>query len=588
MNLQPNTFAIILLISGLIELILSVVSYQSGTSASKWFSVVMFFISIWAIAYGFELMCSSLDQMIFWINIEYIGIAFLPSAWIIFTIKFVTKEHWLTPWFYIAVFIYSAIIVGLVWTNESHHLHYSEVGLSTTGPIPLLVITTGLSYHIHTIYFYLILLIGLALFLDKFRKSNRYYQNQTIIILFGMLIPWIANFIYLIGLRPYEHIDMTPFGFVLTSLFIWYGISRLKLFDILPVARSKLLERMQEGVLVVNQEDKIVDMNSAMKKFLSKGNSQLYGKLIYKILPGVARPYWALGEKSSGKFETSISVNNKVTHFEVTVIHLEDNHKNLLGTLSVFKDITERVQSHEELMRQSEELKNLNQLKDRLFTIIAHDLRGPLNSFLQLLSVQQAGEITDDQFKKILPVVTLEVGYTSSLLENLLQWSISQIKESKVSPQKINLNSIASEEFNLFIKKANEKGIDLINNVESDIMVYADEEMVRLIMRNLVANAIKYSKKNDLIKVSAAKEDGQIITSISDNGMGMDAAKMQEIIDGTVISSPGTDREKGTGLGLILCQDFVRRNNGRFWIESEVGKGTTVYFSLPVSSVGGR
>jgi signal transduction histidine kinase len=198
-----------------------------------------------------------------------------------------------------------------------------------------------------------------------------------------------------------------------------------------------------------------------------------------------------------------------------------------------------------------------------------------------LLRVQQSGEITDEQFKKTLPFVTREVAFTSSLLENLLQWSVTQMKDSKVNPQKINLRLFVSEEFSLFIKKSEEKGVDLINDVEQNTMVYADEDMVRVILRNLVANALKYSNRNDTIKVLATKRGDEIVTSISDTGIGMDAKRIQQILNGEIISSSGTEKEKGTGLGLVLCQDFVRRNNGKFWIESKVGEGTTFNFSLP-------
>ncbi|HCN84965.1 MAG TPA: PAS domain-containing sensor histidine kinase, partial [Sphingobacteriaceae bacterium] len=212
MNLEYNVFSIVLLISGLAAFFMSVMVFQRMGGAVRWFGFTMTLIAIWAITYGFELSSTTLEQMLFWINLEYIGIALLPAIWIIFIIKFIGKDKWLTRINTILIFIPAILTLIFVWTNKWHHLHYSSVDIDTTGPFPLLKFERGIWYWIHTVYFYVLLFWGLCLMISKFRKADDIYRKQNNIILIGALGPWLVNLIYLIGIRPFEYIDLTPYA----------------------------------------------------------------------------------------------------------------------------------------------------------------------------------------------------------------------------------------------------------------------------------------------------------------------------------------------------------------------------------------
>ncbi|HEY5825315.1 MAG TPA: histidine kinase N-terminal 7TM domain-containing protein, partial [Cyclobacteriaceae bacterium] len=271
--------------SGVAELLVALLLFQrSRHSAIFWFATMMLTSAIWAIFYSFELSSHTLDQMLFWINLEYIGISFLPATWIMFILHFIGKSGWLSKRNILIIFSFPLLAVAFVWTNSWHHVHYETVSLSTTGPFPLLAITPGPWYHVHVAYFYFLLALGAILLGRHYAKSELVYRKQIRIILAGALIPWITNFIYLIGFRPYQHIDLTPYAFILSSLVTAYGLFQYQLFSILPFAKDKLIDTIVEGMLVVDSNGKIIHLNRTMQNFLV-GPDKIIGKSFNKLFP---------------------------------------------------------------------------------------------------------------------------------------------------------------------------------------------------------------------------------------------------------------------------------------------------------------
>jgi hypothetical protein len=193
MHLPNNLFAITLILSGLVTVGVSWMIFKRTGGAVRWFGWMMLSIAIWAISYGCELSSDTLSQMLFWINIEYLGISYAPPLWIIFVIGFTGKERWLTPLNWFLIFIIPTITLLMVWTNRWHHLHYASVGVDNNGPFPLLSLKVAIWYKIHTVYFYLMLGWGMYLIISRFRKADGFIKRQNRIILFGAFIPRCPN-----------------------------------------------------------------------------------------------------------------------------------------------------------------------------------------------------------------------------------------------------------------------------------------------------------------------------------------------------------------------------------------------------------
>jgi len=244
-------------------------------------------------------------------------------------------------------------------------------------------------------------------------------------------------------------------------------------------------------------------------------------------------------------------------------------------------------QKNEEISEQRDRLDELNQTKNKLFSIIAHDLRGPIGSaytFLELLTTHES-EFTKEELLDNLILIKESSNATYKLLENLLTWARAQKGEIVFNPIKNNLFKLVESDIDLFISNAETKKIRVLNEIDADLTFQFDQEMINTVMRNLINNAIKYTNEGGIITISVKELDDTNEISVTDNGIGMDSDTIELlfITDLKRNRREGTKGEKGTGLGLILCKEFVWKHQGTIWAESEPGKGSTFKFTLPRS-----
>jgi signal transduction histidine kinase len=238
------------------------------------------------------------------------------------------------------------------------------------------------------------------------------------------------------------------------------------------------------------------------------------------------------------------------------------------------------MQHQEETRQRTLELEQLNQVKDKFFSIISHDLRSPINALSSILNMMDKQQITPEEFSRLNKELRVQFDHTKTLINNLLDWTLLQMDKLRLQPERLALQPLVDENFKL-LDSLNLKETLLENEVPASTFVKADLNTINLILRNLILNGIKFTENGGRIRVSATEQEGQVKVAIADNGVGI-APEVQKILfDKTSgYSTRGTANEKGTGLGLILCKEFVEKNGGRIWLESEPGKGSTFYFTL--------
>ena len=233
-----------------------------------------------------------------------------------------------------------------------------------------------------------------------------------------------------------------------------------------------------------------------------------------------------------------------------------------------------------EIEKQKQNLEELNLVKDKLFSIIGHDLRTPIQGMLLLLNTNMDSDESLEQLKDLLPDLKAELKKTSDLFENLLSWAKIQIKEASVSKEKINISTLTSKVANRFSSKAKSKSLHIVNEI-GDTFITADENILEIVLHNLISNAIKFSDEEDTISIRGNQVNNFFEIKILDTGIGINPETLLQIQNKTFYSSLGTKNEKGTGLGLIICKDLIEKCDGAFKIESEEGIGTTISISLP-------
>jgi len=250
----------------------------------------------------------------------------------------------------------------------------------------------------------------------------------------------------------------------------------------------------------------------------------------------------------------------------------------------LFDKNTKIEQQKEAMEHQAVQLLLNNQQKDKLFSIIAHDLRGPLNSLKGLLDLVKENRLPESEIQGMMDELRRNVDYSSELVGNLLFWASSQLNGIVVTPVCLPLRQLVDGILNLYAKQAGEKDIILKNDVDPGLTAYADKDMIQVILRNLVSNAIKFCRKEDTITITGKHRGDRVEICVADTGVGIKEDILEKIRRKESITTYGTAKEKGTGLGMLLCREFTEANGGFFRIDSEWGRGSWFYFTIPADA----
>lgn len=354
---------------------------------------------------------------------------------------------------------------------------------------------------------------------------------------------------------------------------------------------EQLLRLIPSAVFTVDNDQRVTSWNFMAEKLTGYSFDEIIGQKCTN---------WAVSPcgESCGLFNPTI--NKPITDVECKIRHkngktitvsknvdqIKDTDGNVIGGIESFVDISERKEYELQIQKINEELAETNKSKDRFFSIIAHDLRNPfitLLGFSEML-IEDYNEFSDEEKINYLKEMEKTAKSSYQLLENLLQWSRSQTGTIKFTPQELNFVDILKENYSLLEKSAEMKNIKLESKLSTAEFVMADYDMLTTVSRNLLTNAIKFTPSGGSIIVGSSDRNNMIEFYIKDTGVGISPERVESIfrIDQTS-STVGTDGEKGSGLGLVLSKEFILRHGGEIWVESEIGKGTTFFFTLPKS-----
>jgi signal transduction histidine kinase len=235
------------------------------------------------------------------------------------------------------------------------------------------------------------------------------------------------------------------------------------------------------------------------------------------------------------------------------------------------------------LRQQTDELTQINAFKNRLFSIIAHDLKSPIYALRNLFRNMQQFDMPAGEIKEMVPDVVNELTHTTSLMENVLHWARSQMQAYTVKPQRIGVPDLIAEVARHLRLQADAKQLGVTLKSEASVVAFADKDMVHLVLRNLLSNAIKYTPERGCIELGARSEGAFTALFVKDTGTGIPSAELEKIQLNNFYSTKGTSGEPGTGLGLMLCKEFIQKNGGELRIDSIPGKGSTFTFTLPAA-----
>ncbi|MCE1188547.1 MAG: PAS domain-containing sensor histidine kinase [Ignavibacteria bacterium] len=347
-----------------------------------------------------------------------------------------------------------------------------------------------------------------------------------------------------------------------------------------------ILDSMSDSICIFSTQYRILHCNSATEKLLKIPKSEILGKHCWEIFHDDHKP---LTPCPAANLRNISERDKKIIHLqdkwiEVILDPLRDMQGNFTGCLHILHDITEIKSLEEQLRKHEAELVKINNSKDQFFSIIAHDLRSPFHTLLNISEIlySEFGTMPQNETLRFISILYNEQKRVFSLVQNLLQWARIHNGSIEFAPDQHNLRETIIEEAAIFKTIAEEKQIVLLTAIKKDIDFRYDENMLSTIVRNLLSNAIKFTHPGGKVLIKVLENEIGIRIIVQDTGIGMEADDVAKLFHvGSHYSTPGTNNEKGTGLGLVLVKEFVNLHKGDIKVESQLGIGTTFTVTLP-------
>lgn len=557
-----------------ISLLLAVYAWRRRpATGSTLFALLMLSVVQWTVAYSLEVTSTDLAIKLIWAKVQYLGIVILPVAWLAFALEYTGRESWLSAGNLSLLALIPALTFLLVMTNEAHGLMWRRVVLYPTLPFPTLVREYGEWFWVFTAFSYGCFLVASVYLFTGWRSEVTWlYRGQSIALLLGLLMPWAAHALYVAGLTA---VDLTPFGFSLSGLVLAIYMLQLHLFDMAPVAYRAVMDSMVNGLLVVDRQGRIVDLNTAVQDILHQPAPELLGKPIDAVHPRLGA---FLHDSPDRSLEITLGPAEKQRYYEAAVSHLQDWRKKSRGHLLILHDITAR--------------KKVEQMRDDMTRAMVHDLRAPIsNSWLAL-----------EMFKKDLPASPpagdhelLELTFanmekTLDLVNNILEVSRLESGKMPLSCRAIDLPQLIAGVLKAQASRAAKKQVQLHHDVASALPpAWADASLVERVLQNLVDNGIKFSPAGGTVSVTAvpapagtnaATASPCLLISVSDSGPGIPPAFKERLFEKFTTNG---GHQAGSGLGLAFCKMALAAHDETIWVDSKAGQGATFHFTLAIS-----
>ncbi|MDD3246300.1 MAG: histidine kinase N-terminal 7TM domain-containing protein [Methanosarcina sp.] len=528
----------VLILSGLISTLLAIKAYNSFNSRSspfaKHFILIMLCMALWSVNYAFEIGFVDIEYKYIFARLQYLGIAFVPVAWFLFAAEYSGVCRQFARKYEKLLFLFPCLTILMMLTNSIHGLYFEGFVLDYSGEFPLLVIDHGPFFWTFYIYSFVLLMLGIISFFKQFVNLTAPHGTHAAIALTAACFPVLANILHIADIGPFEFIDPTPFSFTITGFILFWGTIQHKFLNIIPVARESVIESMNDGYIVVDLSNSIVDINKAALELAGKVRKEALGKNLNGLFgEGVE----ILGDSSEGGFGREISLKSglETKFFTVSVSSLtaRDDEE---GKLVMLHDITE-------IYRYQEALKQANTKINLMSNITRHDILNQVNvisGYTELIS-------------EVLPPDVKEDRRISKYLRNLnkgIEIIHSQIIFTKdyqelgvVFPTWQSISNIAKEAAFAF------SGQGLKFSIEDNGLEIYGDPLLKKVFYNLFDNARNHGEHVSEIDVSSHIEGECVVIEVKDNGIGVPPVMKEHIFEKSV--------GRNTGLGLFLVRGIL-------------------------------
>jgi len=541
------------------------------------FSVVCLSQALYTLGFILETTALSPQLKIFWDNFQFIAMFGTAISAVVMAYEY-SLHRLIKRWrMWLALSVVPVICMPFVFLDPGGILRPS-ITIISGSPFANLYYPFTAFFWFMLLYVYAAVVGSEVILVRSLFGTKHFFRRQTLWLVAGVSIPILASFATVLNLLPPAHRDITPLTFALANLVIAIGLFRYHLFDVVPIAREKVVENLSSAVIVIDSRERIVDFNQAAETMLGMDQSDV-SRFVSQV-----RADWA--EIASGS-DPELVIHTVIEgqpedgqpFLDLAISPVFDRASAYLGRVVTIHDVTAQMKTQQELTKRTRQLEDTNRELESFASSVSHDLRAPLRSirgFSRILLKDFGGEL-DAEPAELLQHIVDATAEMSDLIEGLL--SLSRQTRTEIVRSRVNLSDMAHS----VARKLQESNPDrpLTWKIADEVIATADARLMSTAMENLLSNAWKYTARTvqPCIEFGAKPRDGEVVYFVRDNGVGFDMQNAQRLF--TPFQRLHDPAEfPGEGIGLATVQRIIHRHNGRIWAEAEPDQGAAFYFTL--------
>ena len=536
---------------------------RRNAKGSTYFILSMLIVTIWSSSNALEMSGTNFYTKLFWANMQYFAYCYSPVTLLALCMQFTGYDKWIQNKKILWIGVIPTIIILLVWTDGLYGLMRYDMQIDYSGYFPVITKKYGPAFFVHAAYSHLLNITGWVLLIRAVFFKNTVYRKQAIALFFGVSLIVIPNILYVLGFSPVKRFDITPLFFGPAGLIIAWGIFRFKLFDLVPLARATVIETMDAGVMVIDLQDRVLDINPAFKKIVRLTASQIYAGRVEKVCDKIPELALACIDKSITHTEFSVKTDDFFKVYEVLLSPLIDSKGSPIGRLVVTYEITEKKQAQQEFLKQQWKLAVIEE-RERM----ARDMHDNLGQVLGFINLQAQG-IKQELINSGIDIVSYK-------LDKLVDVTQSAHDEIRRYIRNVRTSDYMEKDFITALKKditsfEEQTGISVILDMTDEFT--GDELMpnIRINILNIVKEALNNVRKHakaENVKISFSLAQEQLCAAVEDDGKGFDTLQNRGAIK--------------TKFGLDIMRERASEIGGQIDIESIAGKGTRITMYMPI------